>query len=119
MIQMCAPFNMLVKANTFKYVNPDNGETDYLLSFSELLKYMSFSEALREIRTGFCDLHGEPLHEERLTQDDLAAYTGIPKRTIESWEEGTRVPSKWFQKMLLDYIFLDAYKFEIDPSLDL
>ncbi len=51
---------------------------------------MSFGETLREVRL----LAG-------LSQQALSDRTTIPKRTIESWEAGTRVPPGYVQYLLL------------------
>lgn len=41
-----------------------------------------------------------------LTQEALASITGIPKRTIENWEEGSSVPKSYIV-FLLSY-FLES-----------
>lgn len=44
--------------------------------------------------------------EYGLTQQELSAITGIPRRTIENWESGVRHPPEWLPKMI--QAFLDA-----------
>lgn len=39
-----------------------------------------------------------------LTQQALSDVTGIPKRTIESWEGGQRKPPEWLPKMIEVYL---------------
>lgn len=50
---------------------------------------------IKEIRTA----HG-------LTQQAMSDITGIPKRTIENWEAGSRTPPAWLPKMIS--AFLDS-----------
>lgn len=40
----------------------------------------------------------------KLSQQALSDKYGIPLRTIQSWEEGFRLPPVWLQKMILEYI---------------
>ena len=40
-------------------------------------------------------------HETGLSQARLAEKTGIPKRTIESWESGVNTPPEWNQRLIL------------------
>lgn len=39
-----------------------------------------------------------------LTQKQFSEITGIPKRTVESWEEETRTPPVWLPKMIDCYL---------------
>lgn len=39
-----------------------------------------------------------------LTQKQFSEITGIPKRTIENWEEGKRTPPEWLPKMIECYL---------------
>lgn len=39
-----------------------------------------------------------------MTQKQLSVLTGIPFRTIQNWEEGSRKPSPWVKKIVLFYI---------------
>lgn len=39
-----------------------------------------------------------------MTQQEFAACTGIPKRTIENWEEGHRAPPEYLPKMIIAYL---------------
>ncbi len=39
-----------------------------------------------------------------LTQKAFSEITGIPKRTIESWEEEKRTPPEWLPKMIECYL---------------
>lgn len=39
-----------------------------------------------------------------LTQKQFSEITGIPKRTVESWEEETRTPPVWLPKMIDSYL---------------
>lgn len=39
-----------------------------------------------------------------LTQKSFSEITGIPKRTIESWEEEQRTPPEWLPKMIECYL---------------
>lgn len=36
-----------------------------------------------------------------LTQQEVADKLGIPKRTLENWEQGTRTPSEWTEKLVI------------------
>ncbi len=38
------------------------------------------------------------------TQKAFSELTGIPKRTIESWEGGQRNPPEWLPKMIECYL---------------
>lgn len=37
-----------------------------------------------------------------LTQKEASSYLGIPLRTIQNWEEGTRVPAEWAIDLVVD-----------------
>lgn len=39
-----------------------------------------------------------------VTQKQFSEITGIPKRTIESWEEEKRTPPEWLPKMIESYL---------------
>ncbi len=39
-----------------------------------------------------------------LTQKQFSEITGIPKRTVESWEEEKRNPPEWLPKMIEVYL---------------
>ena len=39
-----------------------------------------------------------------LTQADLSAWLGIPKRTLENWEQGSRKPSPWLENLIVEKI---------------
>lgn len=39
-----------------------------------------------------------------LTQKQFSEITGIPKRTVESWEEEKRNPPEWLPKMIKCYL---------------
>ena len=39
-----------------------------------------------------------------LTQQAMSDITGIPKRTIENWEAGSRTPPAWLPKMISAYL---------------
>lgn len=39
-----------------------------------------------------------------LSQAKLAAWAGIPRRTIEEWEAGRRVPPDYVQRLVLEKI---------------
>lgn len=39
-----------------------------------------------------------------LTQKVFSEVTGIPKRTVESWEEEKRTPPEWLPKMIETYL---------------
>lgn len=54
---------------------------------------------IKEIRTA-CDL----------TQQALSDLTGIPKRTIENWESGSRNPPEWLPKMIACYLDNDSMR---------
>lgn len=41
-----------------------------------------------------------------MTQQEFAACTGIPKRTIENWEEGSRNPPEYLTKMIDAYLLV-------------
>lgn len=41
-----------------------------------------------------------------LTQQQMSDLLGIPKRTIESWEAGVRVPPEWAEKLVLEKLKL-------------
>ena len=41
-----------------------------------------------------------------LSQASFAAITGIPKRTIENWEEGSRNPPEYLPKMIDAYLLV-------------
>lgn len=49
-----------------------------------------------------------------LTQQGLSDYTGIPKRTIENWEEGKRSCPEYMENLLK--FFLEKTKKPIDIS---
>ncbi len=40
--------------------------------------------------------------EYSLTQIDLSELLHIPKRTIENWDSGSRKPSPWISKLIID-----------------
>lgn len=48
---------------------------------------------IKEIRTSY-----------QLTQQALSDLAGIPKRTIENWESGSRNPPEWLPKMIACYL---------------
>lgn len=37
-----------------------------------------------------------------LTQKGMSDLLGIPKRTIEGWEEGTRKPPEWIERLVIE-----------------
>lgn len=37
-----------------------------------------------------------------LTQREMSSETGIPLRTIENWETGTRTPAAWVEKLAVE-----------------
>ncbi len=45
-----------------------------------------------------------------LTQKAFSELTGIPKRTIESWEGGQRNPPEWLPKMIESYLSANVEK---------
>lgn len=49
----------------------------------------------------FADDFKSARHETGLSQARLSDITGIPKRTIESWESGTNTPPEWNQRLIL------------------
>ncbi|HIU79208.1 MAG TPA: helix-turn-helix domain-containing protein [Candidatus Avilachnospira avicola] len=54
--------------------------------------------------------------EAGLTQAELAEWLGIPKRTIENWEQGSRKPSPWLEKLLIEKISRDAAEYKNGSS---
>ena len=36
-----------------------------------------------------------------LTQQGMSQLLGIPKRTIENWESGSRVPPEWAERLIV------------------
>lgn len=52
---------------------------------------MEFKEQLKELRSKL-----------GLSQAALSSSLDIPKRTIENWEAGSRIPASWVQKLLLE-----------------
>ncbi|AUD63853.1 hypothetical protein BK010_09720 [Tenericutes bacterium MO-XQ] len=42
--------------------------------------------------------------EYHLTQKELSDITGIPKRTIENWETGSRKPSPWVLDLIQSHL---------------
>ena len=55
---------------------------------------------------------------ERLgyTQVQLSAFTGIPVRTIQNWEEGKRIPAPWVKKLVLFYL---DHELDLDKKIDI
>lgn len=51
------------------------------------------TNAIRELRKRY-----------KLTQKALSELTGIPKRTIESWEGGQRNPPEWTVALVKYYV---------------
>lgn len=45
-----------------------------------------------------------------LTQKAMADMFGMPKRTLENWEEGKNTPAPWVEKLILKE--LERYKKE-------
>lgn len=43
-----------------------------------------------------------------LTQQELSDWLGIPKRTLENWEQGSRKPSPWLEVLIVEKIERDA-----------
>ena len=43
-----------------------------------------------------------------LTQQELSDWLEIPKRTLENWEQGSRIPSPWLEKLSVEKIERDA-----------
>lgn len=39
--------------------------------------------------------------EAGLTQREMSDALGIPLRTIQGWEEGTRTPAPWIEKLIV------------------
>ena len=39
--------------------------------------------------------------EAGLTQREMSDALGIPLRTIQGWEEGTRTPTPWIEKLVV------------------
>ena len=39
--------------------------------------------------------------EAGLTQREMSDALGIPLRTIQGWEEGTRTPASWIEKLVV------------------
>ena len=39
--------------------------------------------------------------EAGLTQREMSDALGIPLRTIQCWEEGTRTPAPWIEKLVV------------------
>lgn len=39
-----------------------------------------------------------------LTQQQMSDITGIPKRSIENWESGSRKPPEWLPKLIECYL---------------
>ena len=39
--------------------------------------------------------------EAGLTQREMSDALGIPRRTIQGWEEGTRTPAPWIEKLVV------------------
>ena len=42
------------------------------------------------------------------TQQELSDWLEIPKRTLENWEQGSRKPSPWLEKLIIEKIERDA-----------
>lgn len=51
---------------------------------------MEFSEKIKKLKAS-----------RGLTQENLSEMLDVPKRTIESWESGTRKPPGYVQKLIL------------------
>ncbi len=51
-----------------------------------------------------------------LTQKQFSEITGIPKRTVESWEEEKRTPPEWLPKMIWCYLEVNQDKIDSDPK---
>lgn len=47
-----------------------------------------------------------------LTQKRFSEVTGIPKRTVESWEEGKRTPPEWLPKMIESFLLSEPERLE-------
>lgn len=41
-------------------------------------------------------------HEAGLTQQEMSDLLKIPKRTIENWESGSRKPSEWAERLIIE-----------------
>ena len=54
--------------------------------------------------------------EAGLTQAELAEWLGIPKRTIENWEQGSRKLSPWLEKLLIEKISRDVAEYKNGSS---
>ncbi len=48
-----------------------------------------------------------------LSQSELSSLLGIPKRTIENYETGSRVPPNWVMDLLCEHIINHTLKSEI------
>lgn len=48
-----------------------------------------------------------------LSQAELSALLGIPKRTIENYETGSRVPPNWVMDLLCEHIINHTLKSEV------
>jgi len=40
--------------------------------------------------------------EAGLTQQEMSDLLKIPKRTIENWESGSRKPSEWAERLIIE-----------------
>lgn len=45
----------------------------------------------------------------RISQEEAAKRTGIPKRTIESWESGNRIPPEYMRRLILNAMHQQYY----------
>ena len=48
-----------------------------------------------------------------LSQSELSALLGIPKRTIENYETGNRIPPNWVMDLLCEHIINHALKSDV------
>lgn len=62
---------------------------------------MDFKDSLKNLRT-----------ECRLTQRALAEMWGIPLRSVENWETGTRTPPEYVQKLIISELKREREKRE-------
>ena len=52
-----------------------------------------------------------------LTQQQLAALTGIPKRSIENWESGQRTPPEYIPRLLAAFLRENGYAVPVGYTL--
>lgn len=51
-----------------------------------------------------------------LTQKRFSEITGIPKRTVEDWENEKRHPPEWLPKMILCYLEVNENTFDLSTK---